>query len=98
MVKPSTGGFQAFALRKPLLKGVLKKGYKVPTPIQRKAVPAIIDGKDVIAMSRTGSGKTLAYVLPCFERLFQLEGKQIAFLKSSLIEFDFLQAKPESKR
>lgn len=73
MVK-SAAGFQAFGLRKPLLKGVLRKGYKVPTPIQRKSIPVILKGKDVIAMSRTGSGKTMAYVLPCFEKLFQLEG------------------------
>ena len=67
-------GFKSFGLRKPILKGIYKKGFKIPTPIQRKSVPIILEGKDVIAMSRTGSGKTLAYVLPCLERLFQLEG------------------------
>ena len=71
-------GFKAFGLRKQVLQGVYKKGFKVPTPIQRKSVPVILEGKDVIAMSRTGSGKTLAYVLPCLERLCQLEGKWIS--------------------
>lgn len=75
MSTKSQSGFKAFGLRKPVLKGVYKKGFKVPTPIQRKSIPVILEGKDVIAMSRTGSGKTLAFVLPCFERLCQLEGR-----------------------
>ncbi|XP_058137371.1 ATP-dependent RNA helicase DDX54 isoform X2 [Dasypus novemcinctus] len=47
----------------------MKKGYKVPTPIQRKAIPVILDGKDVVAMARTGSGKTACFLVPMFERL-----------------------------
>merc|ERR550519_1893686 len=50
-------------------KGVIKKGYKVPTPIQRKTVPLIMDGKDVVAMARTGSGKTASFLIPMFEKL-----------------------------
>jgi ATP-dependent RNA helicase DDX54/DBP10 len=71
----TASGFQAFGLRKPIMNGILKKGYKIPTAIQKKAIPLVIEGKDVIGMSRTGSGKTLAFVLPCFERLYQLEGQ-----------------------
>jgi ATP-dependent RNA helicase DDX54/DBP10 len=51
------------------LKAVLRKGYKVPTPIQRKAVPIIMGGSDVVAMARTGSGKTAAFVLPMLHKL-----------------------------
>ncbi|XP_033692870.1 ATP-dependent RNA helicase DDX54 isoform X4 [Tursiops truncatus] len=47
----------------------MKKGYKVPTPIQRKTIPVILDGKDVVAMARTGSGKTACFLIPMFERL-----------------------------
>ncbi|KAJ8408684.1 hypothetical protein AAFF_G00253190 [Aldrovandia affinis] len=67
--KKKSGGFQSMGLSYPVYKGVMKKGYKVPTPIQRKTVPVILDGKDVVAMARTGSGKTAAFLIPMFERL-----------------------------
>lgn len=46
-----------------------KKGYGTPTPIQRKVIPVVLSGSDVIAMARTGSGKTLAFTVPLLERL-----------------------------
>ncbi|CAK6959515.1 ATP-dependent RNA helicase DDX54 [Scomber scombrus] len=67
--KKKSGGFQSMGLSYPVFKGVMKKGYKVPTPIQRKTVPVILDGKDVVAMARTGSGKTAAFLIPMFEKL-----------------------------
>ena len=53
----------------PVFKSVKKKGYSVPTPIQRRCIPLILDGKDVVAMARTGSGKTAAFLLPMLEKL-----------------------------
>ncbi|KYR02702.1 putative RNA helicase [Tieghemostelium lacteum] len=67
--KKKTGGFQSFDLGKPLLKAILKKGYTVPTPIQRKTIPLILDGNDVVGMARTGSGKTAAFVIPMVNKL-----------------------------
>ncbi|NP_001088266.1 DEAD-box helicase 54 L homeolog [Xenopus laevis] len=67
--KKKSGGFQSMGLSYPVYKGVMKKGYKVPTPIQRKVVPVILDGKDVVAMARTGSGKTACFLIPMFEKL-----------------------------
>ncbi|XP_043757640.1 ATP-dependent RNA helicase DDX54 isoform X3 [Cervus elaphus] len=67
--KKKSGGFQSMGLSYPVFKGIMKKGYKVPTPIQRKTIPMILDGKDVVAMARTGSGKTACFLIPMFERL-----------------------------
>ncbi|KAF2667610.1 DEAD-domain-containing protein [Microthyrium microscopicum] len=63
------GAFQAMGLNAGLLKAITRKGFSVPTPIQRKTIPIIMDGSDVVGMARTGSGKTAAFVIPMIERL-----------------------------
>ena len=63
------GGFQAMGLNANLLKAITRKGFSVPTPIQRKCVPLVMSGLDVVGMARTGSGKTAAFVIPMIERL-----------------------------
>ena len=64
-----SGGFQSMGLSKDVLAGVLRIGYRAPTPIQRKAIPAALGGRDLVAMARTGSGKTAAFLVPLLERL-----------------------------
>ncbi|KAK3174340.1 ATP-dependent RNA helicase dbp10 [Lepraria neglecta] len=63
------GGFQAMGLNANLLKAITRKGFSVPTPIQRKTIPLVLDGQDVVGMARTGSGKTAAFVVPMIEKL-----------------------------
>jgi ATP-dependent RNA helicase DDX54/DBP10 len=63
------GGFQAMGLNATLLKAITRKGFSVPTPIQRKAIPLMLDRQDVVGMARTGSGKTAAFVIPMIQRL-----------------------------
>ncbi|QKX53068.1 uncharacterized protein TRUGW13939_00139 [Talaromyces rugulosus] len=63
------GGFQAMGLNAQLLKAIARKGFSVPTPIQRKTIPVILDEQDVVGMARTGSGKTAAFVIPMIEKL-----------------------------
>lgn len=67
--KKKSGGFQSMGLSFPVYKGIQKRGYKIPTPIQRKCIPLIMQGKDVVAMARTGSGKTASFLIPMFEKL-----------------------------
>lgn len=67
--KKKGGGFQTFGLEKPLLDAILKQGFTVPTPIQRKAIPPMLQGNDVVAMARTGSGKTAAFLIPMLHLL-----------------------------
>lgn len=66
-VKP--GSFQGLGLSQVTYKAIMKMGYKVPTPIQRRTIPTILEGQDVVAMARTGSGKTAAFLIPIVERL-----------------------------
>ena len=66
--KTKSGGFQAMGLNPNLLKAITKKGFSIPTPIQRKTIPLILDRQDVVGMARTGSGKTGAFVIPMIEQ------------------------------
>lgn len=67
--KKKGGGFQTFGLEKALLTAILKQGWSVPTPIQRKSIPILLQGNDVVAMARTGSGKTAAFLIPMLHQL-----------------------------
>ena len=64
-----SGGFQSMNLIYPVYKAIMAKGFNVPTPIQRKAIPLIMEGRDIIASSKTGSGKTAAYMIPMINKL-----------------------------
>ena len=63
--------FASLRLPDSILKGVEAAGYRQPTPIQRDAVPVILEGQDLIAAAQTGSGKTAAFVLPILARLLR---------------------------
>ena len=56
--------FNTLGLSEALLKAISKKGYTTPSPIQQKAIPPILDGKDVLASAQTGTGKTAGFTLP----------------------------------
>ncbi len=57
------------------LKVLDKLGFKIPTPIQYKAIPIAIEGKDIIGIAQTGTGKTIAFGIPLIQRLAQKKGK-----------------------
>jgi len=61
--------FADLGLCAPILEAVTQKGYDTPSPIQLQAIPAVIQGKDVMAAAQTGTGKTAGFTLPLLERL-----------------------------
>ncbi len=61
--------FAQLGLTEELLKAVADQGYITPTPVQLKAIPLILDGKDVLAGAQTGTGKTASFTLPLLQRL-----------------------------
>ena len=61
--------FSALGLSKPLLRALEESGYTLPTPIQLKAIPAALAGRDVMAAAQTGTGKTASFTLPLLQRL-----------------------------
>jgi ATP-dependent RNA helicase RhlE len=61
--------FEMFNLRPDIMSGVRAAGYETPTPIQLKAIPPILEGRDVVGLAQTGTGKTAAFVLPILQRL-----------------------------
>ncbi|MBI3558319.1 MAG: DEAD/DEAH box helicase, partial [Deltaproteobacteria bacterium] len=62
-------GFEDLGLGEESLKLIREAGYLVPTPIQEQAIPAILDGYDVIGSAQTGTGKTATFTLPVVEQL-----------------------------
>ncbi|HUO85161.1 MAG TPA: DEAD/DEAH box helicase [Thermoanaerobaculia bacterium] len=61
--------FTSLGLGPKITTAVREAGYQEPTPIQSKAIPAILDGRDVVGIAQTGTGKTAAFVLPMLEKL-----------------------------
>ncbi|WP_104721868.1 DEAD/DEAH box helicase [Helicobacter mesocricetorum] len=61
--------FSHFGFKKSLLRGIKELGFIQPSPIQKEAIPAILDGLDVIAQAQTGTGKTAAFGLPLINSL-----------------------------
>jgi superfamily II DNA/RNA helicase len=63
--------FASLGLIDPLLRNVQDLNYQTPTPVQVKAIPAVLSGKDVMAAAQTGTGKTAGFALPLLQRLVQ---------------------------
>lgn len=61
--------FATLGLEKPLVRGVTSMGYGDPTPIQLRAIPVVLEGRDLIASAQTGTGKTAAFGLPILQKL-----------------------------
>lgn len=80
---PSENGFTALGLSGSLLKSIVATGYTIPTPIQARAIPAALAGRDLLLSAQTGSGKTAAFVLPILHQLSELQAKEKAAEKTA---------------
>ena len=67
--------FESLGLSAPVLQAVTEKGYTQPTPIQEKAIPIVLMGRDVLGCAQTGTGKTASFVLPMIDILAGSRGK-----------------------
>lgn len=74
----NSSGFKEIGISASLLKILDKRKIETPTPIQHQAIPAALDGKDLIGVAQTGTGKTFAFGLPMLQRLG--EGKKRALI------------------
>ena len=72
--------FDAFDLNKDILAAVAVQGYHTPTPIQEKAIPPILKGRDLLGLAQTGTGKTAAFALPLIHKLSQGPRRRIRAL------------------
>ena len=62
-------GFKPLGLSHQVFQGIVRMGFRTPTPVQRKALPVVMSGADSVVMARTGSGKTAAFLIPLMETL-----------------------------
>ena len=61
--------FQELGLNEPILRALADQGYEQPSPIQAKAIPPALTGRDVLGCAQTGTGKTCAFAAPILQRL-----------------------------
>ncbi len=77
--------FASLGLSTPLLEAVSKQGYQTPSPIQQKAIPMILQGRDLMAAAQTGTGKTAGFTLPLLEILSKGQNTQSNQVRALII-------------
>src|ERR687893_1491138 len=66
--EPTSSAFLALGLNDALVNTLTALGYEEPTPIQREAIPPLLEGRDLLGQAATGTGKTAAFALPLIQR------------------------------
>ena len=72
-------------LSPPLLRAIRENGYTHPTPIQRRVIPLVLAGEDILARAQTGSGKSASFVLPILEQWSRTKGEGKAKIKALIL-------------
>ena len=85
-VEAPNSTFESLNLDNRLLQAISKEKYVNPTPVQAKAIPLALEGKDILARARTGSGKTAVYVLSVLQSLLSSKSvREIPFQSSRIV-------------
>src|SRR5947207_772418 len=61
--------FKSLTIIEPILKAIKEEGYSIPTPIQKEAIPIVLQGHDLLGSAQTGTGKTAAFAIPILQLL-----------------------------
>jgi len=77
--------FETLTLNPQIQRAIKEEGYTEPTPIQAKAIPAILDGKDLLAAAQTGTGKTAAFTLPMLQKLNSKKGEGKRYVRALVL-------------
>jgi len=77
--------FNSLGLSDALLKAVSKQGYTTPSPIQQKAIPLVLEGKDVLASAQTGTGKTAGFTLPLLHILSETRNQKFRPIRALIL-------------
>jgi len=80
MNNPNQQSFYGLGIAPKILELIDRMKFKIPTPIQYKAIPVAIEGKDVIGIAQTGTGKTLAFGIPMIQRLAQSQARGLVLV------------------
>jgi ATP-dependent RNA helicase RhlE len=83
--KKQTMSFTNLGLSQALLKAISKKGYTTPSPIQQKAIPHILQGKDILASAQTGTGKTAGFTLPLLHLLSENSKEKFSPIRALIL-------------
>ncbi|NQW00984.1 MAG: DEAD/DEAH box helicase, partial [Rhodospirillales bacterium] len=77
--------FEGLYLAQPILRAIAEEGFTQPTPIQMRAIPPLMEGRDLIGIAQTGTGKTAAFSLPMLHRLAETDGPRLKRSTRALI-------------
>lgn len=72
--------FADFKILDNLKQGVIEKGYELPTPIQDRAIPQVLNGLDVVGIANTGTGKTAAFLIPLINKVLMNRKEQVMII------------------
>jgi ATP-dependent RNA helicase RhlE len=72
-----TRNFYDLGIIEPIARILAENNYTHPTPIQRSAIPPLLEGKDILGIAQTGTGKTAAFALPLLQKLFQTQSNPV---------------------